>query len=175
MRRDVKLFFAVCAASVLLLSLFGMGAWRAGYRYNDTASFPVGIWRLSPGQPQKGDLVFFRPPEDNPTIRWGREVGILQWQFGASTTMIKRIVAVPGDHIEIAGTVSVNGKELKNSHVYRHDQAGRAIPAVAGSGVVPEGKVWLMSDYAAMSFDSRYFGPVDKSAILGLAHPVFTW
>jgi conjugative transfer signal peptidase TraF len=171
----VKRYFVVCAAFVGMLTISGVIAWHAGFRYNDTASFPVGIWRLTPGVPHKEALVFFKPPEDNPAILWGRDVGILQWQFGRSTTMIKRIVAVSGDRIDIADTVSVNGVVLKNSHVYRHDQAGRSIPSVAHSGIVPDGKVWLMSDYAEMSFDSRYFGPVDTSAILGLAHPVYTW
>jgi conjugative transfer signal peptidase TraF len=175
MHREVKRFFAIATACLAIFTVTAVVAWHFGFRYNDTASFPVGIWRLTPGLPKKGDLVFFRPPEQNPAIQWGHEVGILTRQFGGLATMIKRIVAVTGDRIDVSDTISVNGQQLVNSRIYRHDQAGRSIPSLATSGIVPPGKVWLMSDFAVMSFDSRYFGPVEQTAILGLAHPVWTW
>lgn len=175
MRADVKRFFLWCGAVIAALTVALTVAWFAGYRWNCTKSFPLGIWRLTAGEPKKGDLVFFRPPSDNPTIQWGREVGVLRWQFGLSTLMIKRIVGKEGDSIEITNTVKVNGQEVANSHVFHRDGAGRTIPSIAHSCIIPQGKLWLMSDYAEHSFDSRYFGPIDRSAILGLARPVLTW
>ena len=175
MKKDVKRFMAGVCAFVCLLAVASVGGWHSGYRWNATASYPEGLWRISYGTPHKGDLVFFKPPEDNSAILWARETGILNWQWGLSTTMLKRIVAVEGDLVEVTDHVSVNGQVLPNSYVSQHDGAGRSIPALAHSGVVPPGKVWLMSDFNVKSFDSRYFGQVDASAILGFAHPVFTW
>ncbi|MBL8368460.1 MAG: S26 family signal peptidase, partial [Candidatus Accumulibacter sp.] len=33
----------------------------------------------------------------------------------------------------------------------------------------------LMSDVSGISFDGRYFGPIDRSQIKGVIRPVFTW
>lgn len=38
-----------------------------------------------------------------------------------------------------------------------------------------EGEIFLLSDTHPASFDSRYFGPVPVSAVLGIAHPLWIW
>lgn len=168
-------FFRILFLSLAGVALFSAIAYGFGFRVNVTASYPVGVWRIDNRPPTKGDCVVFRPPEDNPVVQWGREVGILHWRFGRSTTMLKRIVAMPGDFVELRDAVFVNGREIPNSRIYSHDQAGRMIPTTATGGLVPPGRVWLVSDYAARSFDSRYFGHVAADSIEGVAVPVLTW
>jgi len=46
------------------------------------------------------------------------------------------------------------------------------MPPPPAAGAVPAGSVWLFSDHAPESFDSRYFGPVARSVMIGTAGPL---
>jgi type IV secretory pathway protease TraF len=59
--------------------------------------------------------------------------------------------------------------------VHEVDSAGRRLPHEGQSGIVPPGEVWVMSDFAEKSFDSRYFGAIPAEAIEGRVKPVLTW
>lgn len=170
-RRFVAWMAAIAAGVALLCSV----AWFAGIRFNLTASYPVGFWRLLQRPVGKGDLVFFHAPLSNPAIHWAHELGVIPWRFGCDPVMMKRIVAVPGDRVAIATTVTVNDVAQVNSQVFAVDQAGRTIPRLAMPGIVPAGTWFLLSDYNERSFDSRYFGPIDQKAVLGVAEPLWTW
>lgn len=54
----------------------------------------------------------------------------------------------------------------------RADEKGRALQPAAG-GTVPADSVFLYSPYSA-SWDSRYFGSIPASGVLGLAEEVLT-
>jgi len=69
--------------------------------------------------------------------------------------------------------ILVNGQEVENSARLESDSAGRPLPPLPASGRVPPGHVWLFSDYTPESFDSRYFGPVPHSSIIGVDQTVF--
>lgn len=83
---------------------------------------------------------------------------------------IKRVIAVPGDVVEVAGGVArVNGVE---------EPAGRFIadpvfPGVSGPLEVPEGTVFVLGDNRLVSLDSRQTGPVPLPDIDGKV--VFVW
>jgi type IV secretory pathway protease TraF len=49
------------------------------------------------------------------------------------------------------------------------------MPAWARCGPLAEGELYLLSHAHAASFDSQYFGPVHVSAVIGAAHPLWTW
>ena len=80
---------------------------------------------------------------------------------------IKRVVGIPGDRIAV-----------RDGHVIRN---GRAVPepfaAPCGGGpacdleavVIPPGHYFLMGDNRGNSDDSRYWGPVPRSQIIGRA------
>lgn len=151
-------------------------AWLAGFRMNITPSFPEGIWRLESGSVKKGMLVMFCPPNSS-IFQTAKHRGYIPFGFcpGWYTPMIKRIVAVSGDHVRVSKAgVFVNGVRLKNSSLLKKDSAGRPLPC-ASSGIVPQGSVWLMSDYNPRSFDSRYFGPLSAKRIKGRTKLEFPW
>ena len=91
----------------------------------------------------RGDIVMFRFP------------------LGTSGRAIKRVVAVAGDHVVIGShRVSVNGRSIA---------VGGAPSAYAGGAraeTVPAGDVFLLGDHAAVSIDSRSFGPIPTSEIV---------
>lgn len=161
-------------AFVTFAVITGLGA--AGFRANLTASEPLGIWRIVPmdRQVQVGDLVFICPPVLN-VMRKARARGYLRPGLcaGGFAPLIKTVVAVPGQSIEIDGTVHIDGAPLPHSNIAVVDGQGREMRAHT-SGIVPQKMVFLHSAFPG-SFDSRYFGPLPADHILGLAREVWTY
>ncbi|WP_287305725.1 conjugative transfer signal peptidase TraF [Mesorhizobium sp.] len=163
----------IAAASlVALATITGLG----GLRLNLTRSYPLGLWRIEPlGRPaQAGDRVFVCPP-DTAAFRTARErfylgLGLCPGWF---SPLIKTVVATEGQVIAIGAGVSIDGRPLPHSDVQPKDAAGRALTPFAG-GQVPAVFLFLHSDFAG-SYDSRYFGPIPASGLLGRASPVLTF
>lgn len=79
--------------------------------------------------------------------------------------LIKRVIGVPGDNIEISdGILKVNGEELKEDYVKENK-------VYNGTFQVPSGKFFFLGDNRPVSYDSRYWKEpyIDKKDILGKA------
>jgi len=108
----------------------------------------------------RGDVVVFERPssETSSTI----------------PDLIKRVVGLPGESVTIDnGSVFINGEKLNESYL-----PDGVITSTANAPnkcspqapcVVPPGQVWVMGDNRGDSKDSRYFGPIDESTIVGRA------
>jgi len=141
-----------------------------GIRINVTRSFPLGFYRICDGNPECGDLVFLKPPE-NVVVQWGRENGAI-----SRPTMLKRIYGMEGDNVEVSREgVCINGTLIENSKILEKKPDGTSIPSIAQSGVILPDGVWVMSEYSALSFDSRYFGAVPRENIEAKARPLWVW
>lgn len=114
----------------------------------------------------RGDIVVF----DRPTCQSKDTPG---WATcGESATikdLIKRVVALPGETISLRdGAVVVDGRRLTEGYV--HGQTTEPICAFPRQSYkVPEGDVFVMGDNRHNSTDSRCFGPIPKSKIVGRA------
>jgi len=171
--RGACVVFAVATAAVLgILSEATIG----GFRVNTTPSEPLGIWRIAEiNRPiMVGDLVFICPP-DTATTRWARERGYLRHGLceGHVAPLIKTVIATAGQSVEIADGVRVNGIPIANSTIAKTDGKGRPLAPYSG-GLVPPDTVFVHSSFVA-SYDSRYFGPLPMSGILGRAQEVLTY
>jgi conjugative transfer signal peptidase TraF len=168
--KQFSIWTAACALAVVA------AAWWLGLRINRTASFPVGIYRVSEGRWKCGDLVLVDVPMDWEVFKVARERGYLfgSYRPGAVIPLLKRVVAVEGDRVDVRAMGAVNSRELANSAVRTADSAGRPL-APAQGGIVPPGQVWVMSEANPLSFDSRYFGPLPATLIRGRATPLWTW
>ncbi|MGY6217097.1 conjugative transfer signal peptidase TraF [Methylolobus aquaticus] len=149
----------------------------AGTRINTTASFPIGLyWQLA--RPAgKGDLVWFCPPAESVFLT-ALARGYLSPGFcqSGSSPLLKRVVAVGGDHVVIAPTgTSVDGVVVPNTRQRTVDTAGRRLPAYRLDAVLSAGQVLLLSDHHAASFDGRYFGPVAATELRGVVVPVWVF
>ena len=90
---------------------------------------------------------------------------------GGVAPLLKQVVALPGDWVDVSPDgIRVNGREIANSARLAVDGAGRPMPPPA-AGEVPAGHIWLFSGHA-QSFDSRYFGPVARAAVIGTVAPL---
>lgn len=106
----------------------------------------------------RGEIIVFQPPVpiDN-----------------ENDPLIKRVIGVAGDRIEIRdGQVYVNDRQLDEPYLYKND-AGVPGPTLAlgdtSRWVVPEGEVFAMGDHREVSEDSRAFGPIPITSIVGRA------
>ena len=70
----------------------------------------------------------------------------------------------------------MNGELLPLSAPIEADSAARPLPRFqAEHFTLSASELLLMSDVSGISFDGRYFGPIDRSQIKGVIRPVFTW
>jgi signal peptidase I len=108
---------------------------------------------------KQGDIVVFaRPPHDT------------QCTGPESEDLVKRVIALPGQKIYSAfGKVFVDGRQLNESYLPKPDPLGRPIPGASAQHPykVPAGDFYVMGDNRAVSCDSRYWGPVQGSTIVG--------
>lgn len=124
------------------------------------------------GDPERGDIVVFENPWrlDDPEESIPEKVvrAVLEaLGIRTSTTddLIKRVVAVQGDTVEIRGNqLILNG--VPQSEPYLAENSG--MPDMEAR-TVPEGHVWMMGDNRSESSDSRVFGPVPEEDIIGEA------
>ena len=98
--------------------------------------------------------------------------------------LVKRVIALPGQTIFSSGDrIYVNGRFLAQPYLPPDDPLGPPIASRQHPLRVPAGQFYLLGDNRAISCDSRYWGPVKGSSIIGRAvlvwwhdgHPDFRW
>lgn len=111
-------------------------------------------------QPERGDIIVFKYPEDE------------------SRDFIKRVVGIAGDRVEIRDkVVYVNGVAQNEPFAIHRDlnvlPAGLQPRDNFGPITVPPGKVFAMGDNRDQSYDSRFWGYVDTVKIKGKAFIIY--
>ena len=144
---------------------------------------PFTTWHLAQwSNPQRGDIVVFYSPHDG-------------------TRLVKRVVALPGDTVELRNEqLIINGNPVDyvplpaeisdqlpeaerqssvfaTEYLFAHPHAIMAIPGIPAKRTfgpirVPEGHSFVMGDNRDDSFDSRFFGVVERNRIVGKATAV---
>jgi signal peptidase I len=83
---------------------------------------------------------------------------------------VKRVIGLPGDRVEIrSGAVWINGKPLSEPYLADTPDAWENRKAE----IVPPGSYFVMGDNRNNSYDSRYWGFVPRSALVGA--PLFIY
>lgn len=166
---------AIGGAAVLML---GVACYAVGARINTTRSIPVGLYWTSSKSVEKGDYVLFCPPPLG-VFDIAKERGYIRAGFcpGNYGYMMKRVLAAKDDAVIIADDgVRVNGNLLPLSAVLKADKGGRPLPRYqANSYTLGAYELLLMGDVNPISFDGRYFGPINRAQIKTVIFPVFTW
>lgn len=170
----------VAVATVIgMAALLGFGGfcYLAGVRINTSPSISLGLYWAT-GEPAKtGDYVMWCPPRSE-TFDLAKERGYIGAGLcpGGYGYIMKRVAAAKNDVVTVADEgVRVNGDLLPFSALLKADQAGRPLPRYRPGYKLNEHQVLLMTDVHPFSFDSRYFGPIDRSQIKTVIAPVLTW
>ena len=126
--------------------------------------------------PRRGDVIVFDAPPRAPGVQQASKrtgvgrivrdifesIGVLQ---PSTEEYIKRVIALPGETVEGRnGHVFVNGRQVVEPYL----PAGTTttdFPALK----VPSGALWVMGDNRTNSSDSRVFGPIRRSSVVGRA------
>ncbi len=99
--------------------------------------------------------------ENEPKNIWGKFVYyVLEW---GKTSYIKRVIGLPGEHIQIKDDkVYINGEEYNEPYLDSSVKTPQDGPFV--DLIVPDGYIFAMGDNRAQSTDCRAFGcvPIDK-------------
>lgn len=129
-------------------------------------------------EPERGDVVVFRYPRDQ------------------SLDYIKRVIGLPGDHIayynkvlyvnskpvgrEFVGEYKGPGQTYANEYIEKLENSDHSVlllPArpnnLQGEYIVPEGTYFVMGDNRDNSNDSRVWGPVPESHLVGKAFMIW--
>jgi signal peptidase I len=122
---------------------------------------------------REGDIVVFsEPPLDRCP--------------GPQGDLVKRVIALPGQTIYSSGnSIYVNGRLLAEPFLAPDDPLGTPVPHASSQHPyrVPPGEFYVLGDNRTVSCDSRYWGPIKGSSIVGKvvlvwwhnSHPDFHW
>ncbi len=111
--------------------------------------------------PEKGDIVVFKYPED------------------PSKDFIKRVIATGGDTLEIINKKLYVNDNLLEGEKYAVYKSNRMLPPNVSSRdnlrkiKIPENKLFVMGDNRDNSHDSRFWGFVDLKAVRGEAFIIY--
>lgn len=157
---------ATTIATFLLLSTIGGISPR--YIWNASNSVPVGLYRLQfVTTLAVTDLVAIHPPDLLAAFL------DLNGYLPIGVPMLKRVLALPGQTVCRSGlAITVDGINVGQAR--ERDGRGRPLPSWQGCRVIANGDIFVMNWQSADSLDSRYFGPLPASAVLGRVEPVWT-
>jgi signal peptidase I len=89
---------------------------------------------------------------------------------GPRGDLVKRVIALPGQTIYSSGnSIYIDGRRLAEPYLPHYDPLGPPIPDASRQHPfrVPPGEFYVLGDNRADSCDSRYWGPIKGSSIVG--------
>ena len=150
----------VAVPSLVSLPLF--------FVWNASASVPIGFYLINrPRDVRIGDLVAVMPPK--PLADFMVERGYI----GRNVPLLKHVAALPGQQVCRTGN-AITVDDVRFGDALDRDRRGRPLPIWQGCRKVADGDIFLMNVSVADSLDSRYFGPIAASTVIGQATPLYT-
>jgi conjugative transfer signal peptidase TraF len=129
--------------------------------WNASNSVPIGWYFVAKRQPKLGQIAVIRPPEWVEIYASARGYLPLQTPLLKTVRSIKgSIVCRLGRYVFIDGNMVARAKYLDTNH--------RMLPVWKGCRTLKSDDVFVLGMHRD-SFDSRYFGPINRSQVLGTA------
>jgi conjugative transfer signal peptidase TraF len=159
------------AAVVMSLTVLMWTQWGPTLLINETASEPVGVYRLVAHEIpdyRRGMYVVFPVPKELHALVYGRH-----WMRNG-IPFLKELLGLAGDRVCIfLDRLEINDHPV--GPVFSVDSDGQSLPQHPGCFVVQPGYFFAASQYLEKSFDGRYFGALPLSQLRGEARPVWTF
>lgn len=146
------------------------GMSRTGVTYSDTCHDHIFVNKLAYrlGEPRRRDIIVFRAEKKADIERRNENV------------LIKRLVAVPGDTVEVKrdaeGVLRLYINDVPQDEPYLlepMDDRMQAEYATRGPLTLGKGQLFVMGDNRNNSNDSRYWGTVPRERVMGKAAAIF--
>ncbi|HEY3666245.1 MAG TPA: signal peptidase I [Polyangiaceae bacterium] len=192
---------SVYALYVVASYVFVLAPFTTSVRRDLLEAFVVPSASMSPGI-LPGDRIFADKTVGQPggAKLWHGALAVFVYPNDRTSTFVKRVVGLPGDHVEIDGpNLRVNGRNVTQGPTdepipssltglqafrERGDRGEYTVlwsqtdarPSSARSivsFVVPDGQVLVLGDNRSASVDSRRFGTVPVSDIKGIARQIW--
>jgi conjugative transfer signal peptidase TraF len=162
--KSLVLLAAVGALGAIALSPVSPPPWIV---WNASRSAPVGLYGVQAMAPGVGDLALVRLPTDLAALANRHSY------LHGTDYVLKPVAAIAGDTVCRSGLV-ITVRGVVAALAKQRDGAGRPMPFWNGCHVLEPGDLFLVSP-PPNSFDSRYFGSVAKTHVIGSAHAVWTF
>jgi len=182
-RRKYLFVSLVATAGFLIFFTYLSHHWMWVMTVPGQECFPYRHWIIKRTKDlHVGQFIAFRGygiPNTPDRVLWGKKV----LATGGDRIVVEKasgngIININGmdRSFPIQGIVTVynrDGQRIRSLTVYGRDTFGRPLAMIqATQGVIPEGKYFVVGD-TERSYDSRYWGLVDASWVVGRAYPVF--
>ncbi|MBA6418129.1 S26 family signal peptidase [Pseudomonas sp. 5Ae-yellow] len=171
--RILLIVLSVCGLAALAWASFVQPLPRL--TYNPSDSVAVGWYRLDPLQHSSdslshrlevGSIVLTTLPPET------AELAARRGYLPDHIPLLKRVGAVAPQHVCIsADQIRIDGVLVAT--LLHTDRLGRELQAWPHCRQLQPGELFLLSVTNPASFDSRYFGPVSVSAVIGVASPAW--
>ncbi|MPZ44226.1 MAG: S26 family signal peptidase [Betaproteobacteria bacterium] len=135
--------------------------------YNVSDSVPIGWYRIRPAHDwHVGSIVLAKVPAAF------RRLAAERSYLPIHVPILKRIGAVSPQHVCILGRV-VYIDFVPIATILEADRLSRRMPAWAACRRLTRDELFLLSVDNPASFDSRYFGPIQASTVIGRADRIW--
>lgn len=153
------LFFATLLVAAMALKPLPLLIWNA------SDSVPVGLYLVRKRQPTIGEIAVIAPPD------WVRLYASSRGYLPADVWLLKPVFATSGSVIcRIGRYVFVDGKPVARAK--KVDKQQRILPVWKGCRTLKSEEIFVLAK-PKNSFDSRYFGPINRDEVIGTAGPLF--
>jgi len=135
--------------------------------WNRSESEPRGLYIRSAAAPSLGQIIAFPAPPSVLTYASGRMA------YLRHMPILKEVAAMSGDTVcTLDDKLVING--VWRAPVLAQDSESRPLPRWRACRRLGEGEFFVFSNRIRGSFDSRYYGPVRREAIVGVFRPIMT-
>jgi conjugative transfer signal peptidase TraF len=132
--------------------------------WNASESVPIGWYLVSKRQPNIGEIAIIKPAE------WVQIYASSRGYLPKSAWLLKPLYAVhPSIICRFGRHVFVDGKHVAKTKSM--DKKHRVLPVWKGCKALTPNQCFVLGHHRD-SFDSRYFGPIEQSQVVGTAFPL---
>jgi conjugative transfer signal peptidase TraF len=151
----ITLFFATILAAAIAFKPLPLVIWNA------SDSVPVGFYFVSKRQPQVGEIAVIAPPD------WVQLYASSRGYLQSNVWLLKPVFANSGSLVCRFGIhVFVDGKHVTRAKIY--DSRKRILLVWKGCRTLKSDEIFVLAK-PRNSFDSRYFGPINRAQVIGTA------
>ena len=152
-------FLATLLVAVMALEPLPLLIWNA------SDSVPIGFYFVRKRQPTTSEIAVIKPPE------WVRLYASTRGYLPSKVWLLKPVFATSGGVVCRFGKyVFVDGYVVARAKIF--DRNSRFLPVWNGCRTLKSGEIFVLAK-PKYSFDSRYFGPLNRDQVKGTALPLF--